>query len=289
MARTESQEACAAAPIFIGGFFRSGTSLLRAMLGQHSRVASGLETHWFELDPVGRRGRGGEPFEETCVRLAGFYGLSEEELCAITGEADSGEAFIERFLGAYAAGLGKPRWLEKTPGNLMHIERIWARWPDARIVHILRDTRDVYVSLRDGGKAGGPADFARRWEAFMQPMLARCEVGRLPGDRFLRIHYEDLVRDPAASMRRVLAFLDEPWEEQVASFSGNDSDYRKVLDATGKSSSTLKQLAKPIHSGRIGVWRRSLNRTELSELEEGLTLPAVKTLYRESLTDDEPA
>lgn len=37
------------APIFIGGLYKSGTSLLRAMLGQHSNIASGLETFWFDL------------------------------------------------------------------------------------------------------------------------------------------------------------------------------------------------------------------------------------------------
>ena len=37
-------------PIFIGGLFKSGTTLLRAMLGQHSAIASGLETQWFKMD-----------------------------------------------------------------------------------------------------------------------------------------------------------------------------------------------------------------------------------------------
>ena len=42
------------APIFIGGMFKSGTSLLRAMLGQHSAIASGLETYWFDWDWAAR-------------------------------------------------------------------------------------------------------------------------------------------------------------------------------------------------------------------------------------------
>ena len=47
-------------PIFVGGYFKSGTSLLRALLGQHPDIASGLETHWFAIDPSAGIGRAGE-------------------------------------------------------------------------------------------------------------------------------------------------------------------------------------------------------------------------------------
>jgi len=52
-------------PIFVGGYFKSGTSLLRALLGQHPDVASGLETHWFAIDPKRQLGRHGEALHDS--------------------------------------------------------------------------------------------------------------------------------------------------------------------------------------------------------------------------------
>ena len=69
-----------AAPVFIGGMFKSGTSLLRAMLGQHRNIASGLETYWFEVDPRAGLGRDGEPIGPYLARLAAYYGMEVAEI-----------------------------------------------------------------------------------------------------------------------------------------------------------------------------------------------------------------
>ena len=68
------------APIFIGGMFKSGTTLLRAMLGQHSAIASGLETYWFDWN---WSQRDSAEMKRTLERLAGYFDMSAEEVRAL--------------------------------------------------------------------------------------------------------------------------------------------------------------------------------------------------------------
>ncbi|MBT5190889.1 MAG: hypothetical protein HOM07_00975, partial [Rhodospirillaceae bacterium] len=63
-------------PIFIGGLMRSGTTLFRAMLSQHSAIASGLETHWFDIDWPNQQARGGEPLREYLHRIGDFFEIA---------------------------------------------------------------------------------------------------------------------------------------------------------------------------------------------------------------------
>ena len=68
------------APIFIGGMFKSGTSLLRAMLGQHSAIASGLETYWFDWSWSARES---DNMKMMYGRLAHFFDMSVAEVSAM--------------------------------------------------------------------------------------------------------------------------------------------------------------------------------------------------------------
>ena len=57
-------------------------------------------------------------------------------------------------------------------------------------------------------------------------------------------------------MQRVLGFLGEPWEPQVADFDGQPDDFDRVLRATGKESRTLRRLVAPLTIARVGVWKQ---------------------------------
>lgn len=255
-------------PIFIGGYFKSGTSLLRALLGQHPAIASGLETHWFALDPASGTGRGGEPIAHAAARIATFFRLDTGVVETAIVSAPSGEAAVDAVLTMHARQAGKRRWAEKTPDNLRHVTRIFAHWPEARFVHILRDPRDVYVSLRNCGKAGDPDAFARSWSDWIAS--GESEGTKAGPERFISIRYEDLVSSPEAVMRRVIAFVGEPWDPGVAQFAGKSDEYDLVLQTTGKRSTTLESLSRPLFGDRAGLWRRELSDDEAARLEAAL-------------------
>lgn len=243
-------------PIFLGGMFKSGTSLLRAMLGQHRAIASGLETYWFEVDPRGGKGRGGEPIGPYLARLAAYFELPVAEVEAIARASADAEAFLDAFMTRVARAAGKPRWAEKTPGNIVHARRIRARWPKAPVVHIVRDPRDIYASLLEAGKWTSAEDFGSRWCT----MFAGCEDGirsgaLAPAD-YIEVRYESLVLAPETTMRSVVAFVGEDWDPAAGRFAGRDDEFRVVLEQTGKASTTLARLRTPLSDDRVGLWRK---------------------------------
>ncbi|MDP6272194.1 MAG: sulfotransferase, partial [Alphaproteobacteria bacterium] len=86
-------------PIFIGGLYKSGTSLLRAMLGQHANIAAGLETNWFEVDWAAGLGRGGEPLADYVGRCGGFFGLEPGQAADLARASADVVAFVNGLLG----------------------------------------------------------------------------------------------------------------------------------------------------------------------------------------------
>lgn len=249
-----------AGPIFIGGLMRSGTTLLRAMLGQHRAIAAGLETHWFDLDVAGGVARKAEPLEPYVERLAAFFGLEPTPALAWLRQSRTAEDFLDKFMAAYAAGQGKPRWAEKTPGNIRHVGRILAHWPAAQVVHIVRDPRDVFASFRRSGRYGGPADYGALWcDFFADAAAARAAHGA----HVHECRYEALVRDPESEMRRLLDFLGEPWDPAAARFEGRPQEFEQVRALTGHESTTLAQLAEPLRQDRVGGWAEVLSQADV--------------------------
>ncbi len=265
-----------ATPIFVGGLFKSGTSLLRAMLGQHSHIAAGLETYWFDLDWPAREGA---DMQARIDRLAEFFDLAAAEVRSVAADSPSAEAFVSRLLDLIARRENKPRWAEKTPGNIVHADRILAAWPDASILHIVRDPRDVYASLRQAAKWDTVEAFTERWCAFLGAAERHKSELDLNAGNFLELRYEALVTEPLETMRVVLAFLGEPFEEAAAHFQGKDGEFEKVKRATGKASTTLKRLGEPMTRTRVGIWREVLETGELDELKQEIGQRGLGDLY----------
>lgn len=243
-------------PIFIGGMFKSGTSLLRAMLSQHRAIASGLETYWFEVDLTAGKGRGGEPLAEYLARLAAYFDLPAAEVETIASASADPEAFLDTFMTRVARAAGKPRWAEKTPGNIAHAVRIRARWPHAPVVHIVRDPRDIYASLLEAGKWTSAEDFGSRWCAMFSGCEDGIRIGALSRADYLEVRYESLVLAPETTMRSVVAFVGEEWDPAAGRFSGRDEEFKVVLEQTGKASTTLARLRTPLSDDRVGLWRK---------------------------------
>lgn len=101
------REDSARAPVFIGGMFKSGISLPRAMLGQHRNIASGLETYWFDVDLATGQGRNGEPLAPYLVRLATYYGMEVAEVERLTEHCPDAETFVDPFTKAVAEAGGR--------------------------------------------------------------------------------------------------------------------------------------------------------------------------------------
>jgi hypothetical protein len=111
----------------------------------------------------------------------------------------------------------KPRWGDKTPEYVNHIWSLHALFRDAKFVHIVRDGRDVSVSLRRTGWHGPTIlHSAIYWhKAIKAGREAERELGP---SHYLEIKYEDLVLETKAVLERICSFLGERFEERMLFF-----------------------------------------------------------------------
>jgi hypothetical protein len=164
-----------APPIFIVGCGHSGTSLLLNILDMHPHIhAIPFESRAF-LKPGWK------------IRLARLF-WDKNTIAA-----------------------GKQRWVEKTPVHVHAIGRILEIYPDARILIIIRDGRDVAVSLRK--RTGDFAAGVARWVADNragEPFWNHPQVFKLT--------YEEMIGQFDAVMRRLCGFLGEPYDSAMRDF-----------------------------------------------------------------------
>jgi hypothetical protein len=191
-----------AAPIFVIGAPRSGTTLLRLILDSHPRISCGEETH-FLRDMGAIVGRHWD--------LVSSYGFDRDWWL------DRIRGFYEGFQADVLARSGKARWAEKDPTYTLVLDLIDELFPEAVYVHVLRDGRDVVASFRDRWGYRSAARAARgEWARHVR--AARALGARLPADRFLELRYERLVAGPESEARRLFDFLGEAWQPDVLDF-----------------------------------------------------------------------
>ncbi len=253
-------------PFFIVGSERSGTTLLMAILGHHSRLAV-PEVSWYYprfrayLHTYGDLSQR-ENLATLCSEMVHglktpYFGLPWNpativaDLLAELNEP-SYRAIFAAILGRYARDVGKPGWGEKTPHNLYYIAEILEDFPTARILHLNRDGRDVAVEqLRS---AFGPTNIASAAAIWKRTQLA-AEAARAicPPEQWLDVRYEELVAEPHATIQRVLSFLGESFEAEVLNF------HRGAIAQRRARTRDHQQLGEPISQRSVGLFRRHLS------------------------------
>ena len=125
--------------------------------------------------------------------------------------------FIDAIMSERAHADGKSRWGDKTPFYTPDIDVLWHLFPEAKIIHLVRDGRDVSLSQRRiSWLPNSMPRIAENWRW----MTTIChKVGSVRGaEYFLEIKYEDLVCDTERSLRRVCDFLGEPFAPEMLSY-----------------------------------------------------------------------
>lgn len=239
-------------PFFILGCVRSGTTMLRNALRLHPALACPEETHFY---------RWGEPFggqalrqiltgNATLKRHRGIDGIGDAEFAAMMDSATSRADLCRQYMSRYIA-LKKPgatRWFDKTPQNAYGASMIAMEMPQARFVHIVRDPVNVVASLRIGKVMKVPQLVAacNYWNEAIANLAVLKKA--FPG-RVLELSYEGFTSDPAAGLRQVLAFLDEPWQAEW--FASVATETVRHEDSGVLSADELAQVRLLCRAGRI--------------------------------------
>lgn len=224
--------------VFVVGCPRSGTTLLRRILDAHRQLAiPKVETHWipklakqakFVADDGRVRSGLREALEQDhrFARLGLADGFLEQLLAAQPGLAYPD--LVSAIFDAYAASRGKVLAGDKTPGYARCITELHALFPDARFIHLIRDGRDVALSLlawdRLEKTVGRLETFqedpvstvALFWEWMTR--LAREAGADLPAGQYTEVHYESLVTDTEGESRRLCEFLGLAWDSGMPGY-----------------------------------------------------------------------
>jgi hypothetical protein len=166
-------------PVFIAGCGHSGTTMLRHLMGLHRNLYA-------------------PPYESRVF----FHPAIKIRLAAA--------------VWSFAAiSNGKSRWVEKTPAHIYHLGGIFKCYPKAKVILLIRDGRDVSMSLN------------KRWGNFERSVQRWVEDNKA-GEPYwthpqvLKLNYEVLVADFENQMRAICAFIDEPFDESLLTFASEE-------------------------------------------------------------------
>jgi len=264
-------------PLFVFGYPRSGTSLLRALIGQHSWITLtqgpelilGLHRAGYgpgdsipgeELGPLFGELRKLNSCRRHFARLPPHV---VEDTIAARRPLEFWELY-ERLVRP--PDLETPLWGQKAHNNVFFASEIVERYPDALIVHVYRDCRAVVLShLRKSGRLeeapadGSPteaailgdeqlamaASHAMRWDHWMAVATAVGERAR--PSSWIDVRYEDLVRDSGPILRRVCELAGVPFEREMMSAGAREGD--PIL--RGDSAGAHHRLAEELDPSRI--------------------------------------
>ncbi len=239
-------------PIFIVGMPRAGSTLLEQILASHSQVEGTMElpnVMGIARD-LGTEGEGRWP-GSLCGVMRSLDGRRWKEL----GERYLAETMVQRKTSA-------PHFVDKQPSNFLHAGLILLMLPRARIIDARRHPMSCCFSNFKQHFAHGQkfaydlGDLARYYSDYVELMAHFDQV--FPG-RILRVHYEDMVSDTEAQVRRLLDYCRLPFEESCLRFYENPRSVRTV---------SSEQVRRPIYREGVDQWRHF--EPWLGPLKEGL-------------------
>jgi Sulfotransferase family len=265
---TPLHRARSTAPVFVIGCSRSGTTLLYHMLlssgnfavyRMESQILTLFEPRFRPLSKHGNKRKMLDAWYGT--RLYQRSGLEPEEIePRIMAECQNGGDFLRILMEEMCRKQGVQRWAETTPEHLLYMRRIKETIPNALIVHVIRDGRDVALSWEklsqirrfpwDRRRAAMAAGIYWEWI-----VNKGRQAGRTLGGDYVEVLYEDLVHKPAEVLKNLEPFID------------HDLDYDRITEVGIGSVSKPNTAFKGEERSPIGRWKTDLSPEELAVLE----------------------
>jgi tetratricopeptide (TPR) repeat protein len=205
-------------PIFILGFPRSGTTLTEQILSAHARIAAGDELPFInEITQIMPRMLNSPlAYPEALAEL--WMGDQREGLDNLR------DYYLQRVRQMGVLSEGAAWFTDKMPLNETHLGLIGLLFPEAPLIHVLRHPLDVVLSvfsnhLTHGFFCSYELETAARHYVRVMELVAhyRTEMAL----RYLPIRYEDIIEDQEGSVRRMLSFIGESFDERCIDFTQN--------------------------------------------------------------------
>jgi hypothetical protein len=246
-------------PVFIGGCGRSGTTLLGSMLGTHSHCLATPESKFNltvfrnciqdngEVDAVAALGRIKEhwSFKIWGIDLDSTP-VSEQNVWTSYSE------LMEWLVKKYGSKVGKAQpkiWVDHTPGNVTYAATLLRLFPQAKIIHLIRDGRAAASSVIKLDWGPNTVTKASRWwmEKVAYGLAAESFFGP---ERVKQVRYENLILEPEAILKEICAFLQLEYQPEMVNGSGF-----RVPQYTSRQHTLVGQ--KP-NVERLQAWQKEL-------------------------------
>ena len=224
-------------PVFIVGMPRSGTSLVEQVLASHPDVFGGGELSTVGLI-AGATERAdwakGEPYPQCLDMLSA---RRADDLAAQYLSVIEGMNTTARYV------------TDKMPTNFMNLPLVELLFPEARVIHCVRNPLDTCLSCYTSNFAIGNefsfdlTHLGPYYRDYRRAMQHWKTVLTLP---ILDVRYEDVVLDTGEQVRRILDFLDLPWDDRCLKFYEN----RRTVQTSSKD-----QVRRPIYTSSLARWK----------------------------------
>ena len=297
-------------PIFVVGPSRSRTDMMRELLTGHRTVSIAPETHYFD----DLRTTFEAPATKVLVgadlrRVQNYFLAQTHRPFGHGGEADKGwmhrddlealaderggtaDAYFEAYVMMAAKDDSVSIFGEKTPRHVFRIADILERYPDARIVGMMRDPRAVTASYRDWRNQGGfdletDPDHAvileeemlrarRSYHPLILATLWRGQAGSMLGaakefgpEKVYIQKYEDLVADPEPQARELCDWLGLDFNKDMMNVAMSNSSFSGFNNAHGISTEAVER------------WKKRLDDTEISLIQSVAKSKMIEAGYR---------
>jgi hypothetical protein len=257
-------------PIFLVSSPRSGSTLLRLILDAHPNIAippPGYIFHFLypylysygDLNNEDNFRELVEDFLEIPTIKQWPIEYTIDDVMANVTERNY-RGIYEYVHVKYMTAQDKPRWGNKSPRNGFWLDEIKALFPDVKIVHLVRDGRDVALDLAE-------ADFqphsvycgALRWDECIQ--VAEDSSQRLGPESFLEVHYEALCADPEKTLKQICNFIGEDFSPDM--LCHHETEAAKTW---GKNPVHAK-IMRPISTDFVGMYKTRLSETDNAAIE----------------------
>ena len=261
---------------FVVGSIRSGTTLLRLMLDAHPDLAVPPESYFPR-----RLWRKRADYErpdgvDLDAVVAGLYddpllrhfrdnwGLDRDLVTEHLNGVEPVEFsdVLRRLYELWALTANKPRYGDKTPVYVLAIDELATIFPEARFVHVIRDGRDVAVSLLELSHPEHPRTVGRaahQWASWVH--AGQAAGARLGPQRYLEVRYEALVARPEAVVRPICEFIDLDFHPAML-----QPEARGLTAVPRHEHWQHAHLDQPPTSG-LRDWRRDMSPSELALFE----------------------
>ena len=247
-------------PGFIVGAERSGTTLLSAIINRHSQVCITPETKFFQYLYGYRRGLKGfqkdwpaslDSIMHKMKHTPDWQPSSKEIIQRINNASEAPE--ISEFLKALGDSIAETRnkelWIEKTPNHIRYLKQIRHFFPDAPIIHLVRDGRDVAEShSRMEWQKGSYFNCLMEWK----DGIRKAEKFMVSDKRFETIRFEDLIGHTDKTVRSICEFLGIEYEPGMLVADGSESN---LIESGMKHKELIKE---PINTDKLKVWQKIL-------------------------------